>query len=312
MVLGEDRRRRSWQASLLSPSGERLIASTGGATIAETVTLPIDTAKVRLQLQKSGARNIRQYKGMMDCMILIYKEEGATALFKGLGPALVRQICYTGLSFVLYEPIRDAMSGKGPDAGFMNRLIAGGTAGAIGITVMNPAEVIKTKMQGNTSSTSVRKLVVDVWSQEGIVGFWAGIRPNVTRTFLVCAAELGTYDQAKHMLISQGVFTDGPLAHLSASAIAGLASASTSTPADVVKTRLMNQAGQQHEVSQHSLYYRGMFHAFTSIFKNEGVGALYKGFVPVFWRKIVWCSSFFLSCESHTMNLFWRIMVDSR
>eukprot|EP00960_Hanusia_phi_P076273 768537-Hanusia_phi.AAC.11 len=255
MASGEDRQ-RSWRSSILGPSGERLMASTGGAAIAETVTLPIDTAKVRLQLQKSGEGSVRHYSGMVNCMLSIYREEGTAALFKGLGPALVRQVCYTGMSFVLYEPIRDAITTKGGDAGFVNRLLAGGTAGAIGITVMNPAEVIKTKMQGSRSATSVRQLFVEVWSHEGIFGFWAGIRPNVTRTFLVCAAELGTYDQAKHSLISHGLLTDGPLAHLSASAIAGLASASTSTPADVVKTRLMNQAGQHHEMS---IFENGLF-----------------------------------------------------
>ena len=71
----------------------------------------------------------------------------------------------------------------------------------------------------------------------------AGIRPNLTRTFLVCAAELGTYDEVKTQLVSRGFFADGPVAHLCASFGAGLASASVSTPVDVIKTRLMNQAG---------------------------------------------------------------------
>ena len=32
---------------------------------------------------------------------------------------------------------------------------------------------------------------------ETVLGLWAGLRPNIARTFLVNAAELGTYDQAK-------------------------------------------------------------------------------------------------------------------
>ena len=86
-----------------------------------------------------------------------------------------------------------------------------------------------------------------VWSREGLRGFWAGVMPNVARCFLVNAAELGSYDQAKTMIVNSGVLPDGPLAHLAASASAGFASAVISTPADVVKTRLMNQAGHQHE-----------------------------------------------------------------
>ena len=36
------------------------------------------------------------------------------------------------------------------------------------------------------------------YAVDGIAGFWAGVGPNVMRCFLVNAAELGTYDQAKH------------------------------------------------------------------------------------------------------------------
>ena len=106
-----------------------------------------------------------------------------------------------------------------------------------------------------------------------------GLRPNIARTFLVNAAELGTYDQAKTMLIP--IVGDNFFAFLGASTIAGIASACTSTPADVVKTRLMNAAGGKQA-------YSGMMDAGITIFKEEGFGALYKGFTPICVRKILW------------------------
>lgn len=57
-----------------------------------------------------------------------------------------------------------------------------------------------------------------------------GIGPNIARTFLVCAAELGTYDEVKTHLLKSQLFSDGPLAHVLASASAAFASASISTP----------------------------------------------------------------------------------
>ena len=57
-----------------------------------------------------------------------------------------------------------------------------------------------------------------------------GIGPNIARTFLVCAAELGTYDEVKTHLLKSQRFSDGPLAHVLASASAAFASASISTP----------------------------------------------------------------------------------
>jgi hypothetical protein len=170
----------------------------------------------------------------------------------------------------------------------------------------------------------------------------AGIGPNITRTFLVCAAELGTYDEVKTQMVSKNLLQDGPEAHLCASSAAGFASASVSTPVDVIKTRLMNQAGARmaaHSATQVFApsglcldsrvqrcpqavldrgiiavcllarncrwtdsgplqQYRGVLDAFVTIVKREGPAALYQGFVPVLTRKVLWCSSFFLTYEA--------------
>eukprot|EP00439_Symbiodinium_sp_Y106_P032867 s2867_g3.t3 len=274
---------------VMSDAFARFVASALGATIAETVTLPTDVVKVRLQVQQSG-----KYAGFLDCLLQTARQEGPTALWKGLAPALLRQISYTSLSLVIYEPIREfyvkALHGdaaRGPS--FVQRLAAGGTAGALAIAVFNPAEVIKTQVQTHTGSgLSMAVVARRVWEQDGIAGFWAGVRPNIARTFLVNAAELGTYDEAKSRLMPH--FGDGLLSHVGASGIAGFTSACVSTPADVVKTRLMNCAGGEKQ-------YRGMFHAFSRILFDEGVGALYKGFLPICIRKLVWCAAFFVSYE---------------
>ncbi|CAJ1430110.1 unnamed protein product, partial [Effrenium voratum] len=124
----------------------------------------------------------------------------------------------------------------------------------------------------NVGSVSMREVAARVWAQDGLLGFWAGLRPNVARTFLVNAAELGTYDEAKTRLVPH--LGEGLLAHVGASGVAGFTSACVSTPADVVKTRLMNAAGGQKQ-------YRGMVHAFSRILVDEGAAALYKGFLPI-------------------------------
>ena len=56
-----------------------------------TVTMPIDVVKVRLQMQ--GADGTRQYRGIVDACVKTARNEGALALWKGLPPALVRQVC---------------------------------------------------------------------------------------------------------------------------------------------------------------------------------------------------------------------------
>ena len=321
----------------------RLWASAGAAALAESLTMPVDFAKVRLQLQRSAdgmaaaPHHHPPFRGMFDCLARTLRAEGPAALFKGLGPALARQTGYTGLSFLLYEPIRNFLSHPGEfliprllaarprcataipfslrktppmltqhendvagrDTHFINRLVAGGTAGSVGIAILNPMEVLKTQIQAaQPGQASVARAAARIWRTDGIRGFWAGVLPNITRTFLVCAAELGTYDEAKTQLISSGAFSNGPLTHLLASAAAGVASATVSAPVDVVKTRLMSQAGSHAgRPVDTPQQYRGMAHAMTSIVASEGPAALYKGFVPIITRKVLWCSSFFMMYE---------------
>lgn len=54
--------------------------------IAPVLTMPLDVAKTRLMTQ-SGTR--RQYKGLLDCLLTVAKDEGLLALFMGLGPRFV-------------------------------------------------------------------------------------------------------------------------------------------------------------------------------------------------------------------------------
>lgn len=72
-------------------------------------TLPLDTAKVRLQLQKKAAGvdgvGVPKYSGLLGTMATIAREEGLSALWKGLIPGLQRQCLYGGLRIGLYGPV---------------------------------------------------------------------------------------------------------------------------------------------------------------------------------------------------------------
>lgn len=72
-------------------------------------TLPLDTAKVRLQLQRKGSTNdgavSLKYRGVLGTILTIAKEEGLPALWKGIVPGLHRQCLYGGLRIGLYDPV---------------------------------------------------------------------------------------------------------------------------------------------------------------------------------------------------------------
>jgi len=279
---------------------QRFFAAGIGAGVAEMLTLPVDAAKVRLQLQAStgAAAAAPKYTGLVQGMWRIGSDEGLAALWRGFEPALVRQVSYTGMSFVLYEPVRNAIAGDVPksEIPFYKRVLAGGSAGAISIVLMNPTDVIKTQMQAHKGATAprMREIVGGVWRHAGVFGFWRGWQPNVARCFIGNACEIGCYDEAKTRLVAAGV-PDGPLGHFAASGVAGIVSAIFSTPVDVVKTRLMAQAGGASTTG--IVQYTGVVDCFVRMPQLEGVSSLYKGFVPIAARKVLWTIAYFLVYE---------------
>ena len=161
---------------------------------------------------------------------------------------------------------------------------------------MNPTDVLKTQMQAHrgTETPVMGATMQRIYRGGGVLGFWAGVQPNVARCFIGNACEIGCYDEAKTRLVKAGV-PDGPLGHFAASAIAGVVSAVFSTPVDVVKTRLMAQAGGVQTAGM--TQYSGVIDCFVRMPRLEGVSSLYKGFVPIAARKILWTVAYFLVYE---------------
>lgn len=118
-AIGHTAQRRPLLPAMASQGHERLIASLGGSIVAESATVPIDTVKVRLQVQNTAA-GPKAYKGMLDAFASIAKSEGASGLFKGFGPALLRQCSYTPLTMVLFEPIRGLLVAEGEKPSYVS------------------------------------------------------------------------------------------------------------------------------------------------------------------------------------------------
>ncbi|XP_028765945.1 S-adenosylmethionine carrier 1, chloroplastic/mitochondrial [Neltuma alba] len=64
---------------------ENAIVGAFAGALTGAITTPLDVIKTRLMVQ--GTAN--QYKGIMDCVQTVIKEEGPQALFKGIGPRVL-------------------------------------------------------------------------------------------------------------------------------------------------------------------------------------------------------------------------------
>merc|ERR1711998_534061 len=83
----------------------RIVVVSGMAScFSEACTLPMDTVKVRLQVQGQAAG--QQYTGLVDAFGKILRSEGVAGLMKGLSPALLRQATYGSSRLGMYGPIK--------------------------------------------------------------------------------------------------------------------------------------------------------------------------------------------------------------
>ena len=140
----------------------------------------------------------------------------------------------------------------------------------------------------NPRYSGVADAFVKILRAEGMMGLWRGLLPNVQRAFLVNMGELACYDQAKRSIIGHGICDDNVCAHTLASMMSGLCATTLSCPADVVKTRMMNQAGEE---------YRGFLDCIAKTVRKEGLKALWKGFFPTWARLGPWQFVFWVTYE---------------
>nr|CAB3490643.1 unnamed protein product [Digitaria exilis] len=232
----------------------RFTASAIAACFAEICTIPLDTAKVRLQLQKNVAAGdaLPKYRGLLGTAATIAREEGAAALWKGIVPGLHRQCIYGGLRIGLYEPVKSFYVGKDHvgDVPLSKKIAAGFTTGAIAIAIANPTDLVKVRLQaeGKLAPGVPRRYAgaMDAYAkiarQEGVARLWTGLGPNIARNGIINAAELASYDQVKQTILKLPGFKDDVFTHLVAGLGAGFFAVCVGSPVDVVRCPLVPHA----------------------------------------------------------------------
>ncbi|KAK5691990.1 Pyrimidine nucleotide transporter, mitochondrial [Elasticomyces elasticus] len=297
----------------------------GGMTSA-TLTSPLDVLKTRLQStfyqdQLSAARTA---KGLPPPHLLplpraawmhisetgqilaaIPKLEGWRALFKGLGPNLVGVVPARAINFWAYGNGKRVYSNlffDGRETAGVH-LLSAATAGVLTGTATNPIWLVKTRLQldkqhagegGGRQYRNAFDCVRQTVRQEGVRGLYRGLSASylgVSESTL----QWVLYEQAKSSLSRREkdlrlsgrkpTTTDRvvqTLGHLTAAGGAKFIAALITYPHEVVRTRLR----QAPVDASGNVKYRGLWSCFTTVFKEEGMGALYGGLVPHMLRVV--------------------------
>ncbi|CAN4108380.1 unnamed protein product [Withania somnifera] len=164
-------------------------------------------------------------------------------------------------------------------------LVAGGVAGGVSRTAVAPLERLKILLQvqnpHNIKYNGTISGLKYIWRTEGFKGLFKGNGTNCARIVPNSAVKFFSYEQASKGILYLYQQQTGnedaqltPLLRLGAGACAGIIAMSATYPMDMVRGRITVQT----EKSPYQ--YRGMVHALSTILREEGRRALYKGWLP--------------------------------
>lgn len=246
-----------------------------GGVVAQFATHPCETTMVRQQL----AGSYKESGSLLTMSARIVRTEGVTMLWRGFEAAALREIFYSSLRFGLYEPIKTLVgadpSHYGGDARqvpFWKKFFAGCAAGAVGSAIASPTDLLKTRMQRDTSlppkSTAffLRQILAE---PPGFpLNLYLGVGATITRAAVLGGTKMAVYDHCKvGMKHSLGLSETRSWAEkvlvvqLGASVLTGLAVTTTSSPFTNARTYIMSSPPGT---------YPSMLHCLAHIVRQKG------------------------------------------
>lgn len=174
---------------------------------------------------------------------------------------------------------------------YVKELIAGGAAGAFAKTAVAPFERTKILLQTRTEgfqSLGVYQSLKKLLKQEGILGFYKGNGASVLRIVPYAALHFMTYEEYRVWIINNyPSMGSGPVIDLLAGSLAGGTAVLCTYPLDLARTKLAYQvvdtrgslrSGMRSICAQPA--YSGVKDVLTSVYKEGGIRALYRGIGP--------------------------------
>lgn len=246
--------------------GVNMTAGAFAGIMEHCVMYPIDSVKTRMQALTPGPGGGGSVRAVLTRMI--QKEgplrpiRGMSAMIAGAGPA-------HALYFSCYELIKNRMITN--SASQVNHLVYG-VAGCIATVlhdgIMNPAEVVKQRLQMyNSPYRNVMSCIRHIYKTEGIFAFYRSYTTQLAMNVPYQSMHFIAYE------FGQSIFnpdhTYNPKAHVIAGAMAGAIAAAATTPLDVCKTVLNTQQGD--------VKVQGLVDAFKTVYKYGGIKGYFRG-----------------------------------
>ena len=158
-------------------------------------------------------------------------------------------------------------------------ILTGATAGATESFVVVPFELIKIRLQDRASGGKYNGMIdcfAKIVKNEGPLALYNGLESTLWRHILWNAGYFGCIFQVRELIPKAENKSQQMRNDLLSGAIGGTFGTVLNTPLDVVKSRIQNSPKVHGTVPK----YNWAWPAVGTVLKEEGFGALYKGFLP--------------------------------
>jgi len=250
------------------------------AAVSKTVAAPIERIKLLLQNQgeSAAAKAQGEYKGIMDCMVRVPKEQGIAAFWRGNMANVIRYFPTQALNFMFKERYKKLFKVQ-KDASFGMRMASniasGGAAGATSLMVVYPLDFARTRLAVDVGTGGQREfsgtfdVIKKTAQKSGLFkkgGVYNGFTVSCVGIIMYRGAYFGIYDTVAPSIAQFG-FGAKFLLGYAVTSVAGLGA----YPLDTVRRRMMMNSGAAET------RYKSGIHAAQIIMKEEGVAAYFKG-----------------------------------
>ncbi|KAJ8347078.1 hypothetical protein SKAU_G00284790 [Synaphobranchus kaupii] len=264
-----------------------MVAGAVAGILEHTVMYPVDSVKTRMQSLQPDPK--AQYRSVYDALRRMVQTEGPLRPLRGLNVTVLGAGPAHALYFACYERLKTRLSDviqRGGNSHIANG-VAGGVATVLHDAVMNPAEVVKQRMQVyNSPYRGLWDCVWRVWSAEGPAAFYRSYGTQLLMNVPFQAVHFVTYELVQERLNPRRRYR--PASHILAGAAAGAISAGVTTPLDVCKTLLNTQEGAALGRTRRGKggggHLTGMVDSARTVYRLGGPPAFFKGL----WARVIY------------------------
>mmetsp|Transcript_3350 Transcript_3350/g.7495 ORF Transcript_3350/g.7495 Transcript_3350/m.7495 type:complete len:305 (+) Transcript_3350:457-1371(+) len=172
-----------------APLWKQLIAGGTSGFVAAVLCNSLDLAKVRIQSAGGLSTSHHNIAGLSTTAVVrkMIAEEGASVLVKGLPINATRSVTITSVVMTANARVKQSLSTLGLKDGYLLDATGSFVASCMGIFVLNPLDVIRTRIYNQPASADrqIYSGAFDAASKivraEGVAGLYKGVFPHFCR-----------------------------------------------------------------------------------------------------------------------------------